>query len=487
MFENFDGTGRPPRQVQLDAFAWLRENLGKHKYLAMNLPTAVGKQAIARTLQLELGGHYITPSNILLDQALKTYPDINCLKGVAHYKCNSLPDVTCAERREVMKCGCKDCHYTAIRRAAMTGTPTIFNPLSFYFMTFSEQFVAPELIVVDEAHSLLGMLFELVSYRLPYSKYLWPKEFDAVSVREWLLKTSGKYLQASYVYQQAGEIKKAAQYRSESKKMACIAGYMSDSPQNWVLYTEQGLYKNKPETFLWIKPTHVPQGLIDRILCSRTVVLMSATLSTFEVEAIAGGQSYAYLDLPSPIPKEQQPVLFRPARTMNHETPVTEIADWVKEQIGTYPGRNTIIHVTYSLSMKLRSLFPQCRFNTPEDKDDVLAEFKKHGGIWFAAGCAEGIDLPGDECRLNLIPSLYRINIMDPWVKKRMSLADGQLWYDMQTLQTLQQQAGRSTRGETDSSIIIVGDPALPRLVTRHKNRISQSFRKRIIWSKGKE
>jgi Rad3-related DNA helicase len=486
MFSNFDGTGRPPRQVQLDAFEWLRQNLGKQKFLAIQAPCGSGKQALARTLQLELGGHYITPSNILLNQCLGTYPGINCLKGVSHYQCRDNPDITCQEKREVVRCGCTDCHYTATRKRALQGEPTIFNPLSYYYLTFSEKFIPPELIVVDEAHNLLPMLFELVSHRFPFSKYKWPNSTNLIVIRDWLIVTARKYERASWEYQKQGFIKKAATARGESKKLTTIAEYMYESPQNWVIYTERGEYKKKPETFLWVKPTHVPQRLIQSILCSQTVVLMSATLSTFEVEAITGGAPYAYLDLPSPIPKEQQPVLFRPAQTMNYETPVEEIADWVKEQIRAFPGRNTLIHVTYALSNKLRRLFPRSRFNTPEDKDAVLADFKKKGGIWFAAGCAEGLDLPGDECRLNLIPSLYRINIMDPWVKKRMSLADGQLWYDMQTLQTLQQQAGRSTRSETDSSIIVVGDPALPRIVTRHKNRIPQSFRDRIIWAKGK-
>jgi Rad3-related DNA helicase len=365
----------------------------------------------------------------------------------------------------------------------MAGEPTIFNPLSYYYLTMSEKFVKPDLIVVDEAHSLLSMLFELVSHRFPYSKYQWPRSLDTVAIREWLFKTSAKYMRASFEFRKKGLFKKAAQARGESLKMDTIGGFLAESPHEWVIYTEQGLYRNKPETFMWVKPLHVPRRLIDRILCAPTVVLMSATLSTFEVGAIAGS-TYAYLDLPSPIPKEQQPILFRPARTMNWETPANEVADWIHNQICAYPGLNTIVHVSYGMSKKLRPFFPRCRFNTPDDKDQMLAEFKESGGIWLASGCAEGLDLPGDECRLNLIPSLYRINIADPWVKKRMSLEDGALWYDMQTLQALQQQAGRSTRGETDSSTVIVGDPAMPRLVNMHRNRIPESFRARIKWSK---
>jgi Rad3-related DNA helicase len=101
----------------------------------------------------------------------------------------------------------------------------------------------------------------------------------------------------------------------------------------------------------------------------------------------------------------------------------------------------------------------------------------------LASGCSEGVDLPGDVCRVNIVPLLYRLNIGDAVIKKRMAKEDGRQWYNYETVKALIQQAGRSTRGTEDYSITYVLDPALPRLILDKSLEIPQSLKESIVWT----
>jgi Rad3-related DNA helicase len=113
----------------------------------------------------------------------------------------------------------------------------------------------------------------------------------------------------------------------------------------------------------------------------------------------------------------------------------------------------------------------------------VLEQFKTRGGIWIASGCAEGIDLPGDLCRVNIIPILLYSNPYSPLVKKQLALPLGHLKYELHTIKIFIQQCGRSTRNESDYSTIYVGDTRLPGLIAKNIKYIPESFVKSIKWS----
>jgi Rad3-related DNA helicase len=72
---------------------------------------------------------------------------------------------------------------------------------------------------------------------------------------------------------------------------------------------------------------------------------------------------------------------------------------------------------------------------------------------------------------------------MDPVVKRRMA-KESNKYYDLETLKTLIQQVGRSTRGVDDYSTTIIGDKGLGRLIHKWKDELPKGFLKSITWSK---
>lgn len=483
-FSRYDGTGRRPRPQQTQVFDWLTENWNESPVKAIVGPPGVGKSLIARTIQRATGGIIITPSNLLIDQYHDTYPNVNFVKGKVHYTCPA-SGLSCFEWTTVLdQKACHDCVYTRCKRAAGEGEPTIFNPMSLAYFVKARPTRFP-CVIVDEAHLLPGMLINLVSRRLKRSAYYFND--SVVGERElwkWLLDQSHRCLKLADDYHQANNNKEAAKAREDADSFAILAEVVQREPHNVAVWIDEEVYGRKREQFLNIKPVLPPRFLVDSICKTDHLVLMSGTLFPHDVEALSGGDRTAWLDVSSPIPVENRPILYRPTPfKMNSQTDPQQIVDAIEKILAEFPGRNTIIHVSYSLAKKLHLLFrTKVLTNTPETKDAVLAEFKARGGVWLAAGCAEGIDLKDNLCRLNIIPKLLFPDLTDPGVRKRRAMKDGERWYDLETLKTTIQQDGRSTRHEKDHSIKIIMDPNFSRLVNRHKALLPQAFVESIRW-----
>jgi Rad3-related DNA helicase len=131
----------------------------------------------------------------------------------------------------------------------------------------------------------------------------------------------------------------------------------------------------------------------------------------------------------------------------------------------------------------LSKYFPDAHLHTPDTKASTLKAFKKTGGLWIAAGCAEGIDLAGDHARLNLVPIVPFANLGDPLVKARLAQPGGQVDYTMDAMITLIQQIGRSTRGSDDYSVSVCGDNRLAGLIAKLPNQLPKSFLEAIKWN----
>lgn len=485
-FSRFDGTGRTPRPVQKQFLDWLAENWNEADVFAGQLSVGSGKSALARALQIATGAHVITPSNVLIEQYMATYPRNNFLMGKARYSC--FWGVSCSERVDVMEQpACAECPYQKCRSRAHT-EPTFFNPLSlFYFkMQMKER---PKVLVVDEAHQLSSMILMLCEKKFRRSMYRWTdKCLSEIYLLEWMREQIRKLEKLSLVYEKAKDAKgrkKFSEITGELESLRIVSTTLADDPGNYAIYTENGKYRGKPETFLVVRPVRPPKLVVRRILDCGKILILSGTLLPTDIEDLAVDRTVRFIDLPSPIPKEQRPILYRPVSfAMNYKTDPKQIVDAIERVLDEFPNRNTIVHVSYALSAKL---FPHFKrpvlHNTSENKTEVLERFKRTGGVFLAAGCAEGIDLKDDLCRLNIIPQLMFPNLSDVVVQKRKAQEGGEDWYGLETMKICVQMAGRSTRHETDHSVTVVMDPNFSRVVNRLKTKLPQSFLEALVWS----
>lgn len=479
--KRFDGTGRTPRPVQTDALQWLSVNWETSSAFAISAPVAAGKSALAKAISVATGAHIITPTNLLVDQYHDIYPTMNFLKGKQHYTCS--PQMSCYEWvNECEQPACNGCPYVAAKdRAAYQ--PTFFNPMSYWYFTMTEGFEPPEVLVVDEAHTLASSLLLLCGVRIRKSEYQFPKDTnDELTLIRWLdniIENLNKLRKLNEANRS-----KTAEITQEIAKLRLTCNGLKENPQNYAIWTEKGMWRRKKETFLNIKPLSVPQYITKRFFSARKVVLLSGTIMETDVKELLGGRKVLFKDLPSPIPPSSRPIQYTPVPfRMNWETPPAGIARSIEDVVRRHPGQNTIIHVSYDLSAKLLPHFTiPIISNNPENKDEKLAEFKSKGGVFLAAGCAEGIDLKGDLARVNIIPKLLYPNLKDPVVIKRKALADGAQWFALVTLRTVIQQAGRSTRDTDDHSTTYILDPSFSAVYHRWKRFLPTYFIESLQW-----
>lgn len=483
-FSKFDGSNRAPRAIQTSTLKWISDNWSS-KVLACNLPTGVGKSAILRAIQLEFPGSVgIVPSNILLDQYRTTYSELNYLKGVAQYVCLEDSEYTCQDRKLLKQPPCEGCTYKSCRERALTES-TIFNPISYHYLTKTKSFVKSQVTIIDEAHKLIDTLMLLVDISFRKGKYDYPEINTELELLDWLKVIKAKITLLIAKYKKSGQSDRIIEHIRKIDKIDFLIKSLETNPQDFVFFEREASYKNSKDKYLCIQPIKPPKWILDTIFENTDkVILLSATLLVDDLWKL-GIKDYRYLDVPSPIPKEQRVVEYLPSGfSMNYKSEPSDIANYIKKAIASHNEVNCVVHVSYTWSNKLKPFFPNALFNTPETKNQVLDHFKKTGGLWIASGCSEGLDLPDNECRLIIIPLIVLGNPKDPVTAKQLALPYGRLSYELKAIKTVIQQAGRGTRSETDYSTTIIGDNKFPNLILKNKKFIPKSFIEAIIWSK---
>jgi Rad3-related DNA helicase len=223
-----------------------------------------------------------------------------------------------------------------------------------------------------------------------------------------------------------------------------------------------------------------PEGLLSQVLRADKIILMSGSLTQDETALLAHGRSHQWITKPYLAPPANRPVHIW---TVDQESrrDVKVLASKVRELYELHGRCPTLVHVTYGDSNAYRNeLFDlDPLVNSQTNKFETEQEFRRKGGIWIASGCAEGIDLADDACRLLIIPSLLYQNMGDIHVQKRLGLPDGQRWYSLKTLESTIQRLGRGIRHGNDRCVSYILDPSFARLWGLYG---SQFEKLNIVW-----
>jgi hypothetical protein len=453
-----DGTDKKPRQVQADYFNHLEQNW--QQYHVLDGPPGIGKSFIARAIQLAVPNTgIITPNNVLVKQYSEAY-NLNALMGKDNYD--------------------NELEYHAAK-SAVKGVETVFNPLSFYYYYLrNEKVKKPTTVVIDEAHKLADMLLLTLSKDFPVSYYNIPKGLSEGGFLQWL---DGIVHKMAPITRIVNPSKGQAKLINQFENLFILYDYLSQHLDKVkISYEVAPDWRGKDRLVLRTQPLTIPHELLHTIFGEKTrFIMMSGTITQFDIDELLPGQDVDYYRIGALAPVENRYVIHKPLTSRrNIEQQVNAIAD-----LYTKHGKvNTLVHVTYS-DMPLIAKGLQKRGVSPlhhnkEDKEEVLNKFKEKGGLLLAAGMAEGVDLPGDMCRLLIIPRLQFPYLGDSGVKKRMALPNGQEWYDLHTMKTTVQQLGRGVRGGDDACISYILDPLFPKLIEKTKKYLHPTFREAL-------
>jgi Rad3-related DNA helicase len=463
-----DGTNRKPRDEQVDYMSHLSKVWNDSKILGLLAPPGVGKSYIARTIQRTVPNtQIITINNNLVDQYVNTYPELNPLKGLDYYE--TLVD------------------YKLSRARAAVG-PNVCNPLSFYYYYLRNPDYKPTTVVIDEAHRIDEMLLMTLSQSFPCATYGIPKDLTYKEFHEWLIKVTNKL---GLVTKTETETQKRLNRIYEKFKI--IADYLQGRLDTVKIFYEMkeegftppGKKKQPPKLHLTIQPVRMPVGLLETIFGKDTrILLMSGTLTRAHLERWYPNESKIDFVQYAPVaPVENRLVHYCPVSGDSRWTP-DDIANAIRSAFLSRERPTTLVHVSYAFGKVLAPLLSDLRpiVNTKEDKQAKIEEFKAKGGLFLASGMAEGVDLPGNLCRLLIIPRIIFPNLADQGVQKLLAMPDGQMWYSLNALLQVVQQLGRGVRGADDSCESIIMDPKWPRLIHDHGHHMTEGFLAGNVW-----
>lgn len=520
--------GLPPlRAKQADAIEQILDAYSRGvKLVVLDAPTGFGKtvtgETVRRMLQVPATA-YLCSTKSLQDQVAREGWG-SVLKGRANYvPQHPITGETCADctwSKQTPKClFCtrkRDCPYEVAKGAAIADPLAILNYA--YFLTEANgpgRFSGRGLVIADEAdlleQELMGHVsFEIGRFRMASWKWSPPEKVTVESswqqwFADYLPKIRGKVNELTTQLHGNGqqtlidgpamptktltkltrELKYAAELES---KMRAVAAGLEDG--GWVFTGRNDGVEFKP-----IKVDGLGRDRLWRhgdrwLLMSGTVISAGELL-----DSLGWDQGYEWVKVGSSFPVEHRRVHVIPTGNMGRKT-IDEAKPALARSLARisarHPEDRMLLHaVSYDLSDYVRGVLLDVgrtvfSYRSAGERDAALADFRKHAGACLVAPSMDrGVDLPHEDCRVQVICKVPFPNLGDKQVAARLYGGGraGQMWYAVNTVRTIMQMCGRGVRSEDDWCTTYVLDDAFKDQVwAKNRNLFPLWWREGVVW-----
>lgn len=492
------------RPQQVEALLFIEKNYDLFDFFCLNLPVGAGKSWVATTYnnwidQNNLGKTAdITPTKLLQDQYTKDFTWIPDLKGMNNYACRQAAKEgdTCADRKRASGdgklCGGPECcTYMAARTDASQARTAIFN---FHSYLFNKMWESKDHLVIDEGHNTRNFLEGL------YTLNLWGCELgfdgtvktDVETIRT-ILDTQWKTVKNEITEALARRLGKDIVDELEEirQQLESVMEGLAEFGNDILITKKEELYKKRKyfqrdmsefkdsmQTVVRIKPLKVSTIAHWALWREeiKKVLFLSATISKTDMAELGiEPNQVACFTSSSPIPADRRKFIVWPKVDMSYQKQKANIPEAV-ESIRLIAEKNKdtkgVIHCTYEVARLLEKHLIDGRymFHATANKNDVYHRFResKKPSILVACGMAEGIDLPDDFARWQIILKVQYPSLGDDvWAWK---CSNNHRAYQWETIKTIIQQSGRICRGPNDKGFTYMLDSSFLKLWERTKN-----------------
>lgn len=462
----FPGT---PRPVQIDVLEELERHWEDNDVFVISMPVGSGKSYTAGTIvKWKTYADIITPTNLLVDQYVKDFPEFPKLFRKNMYACCAFykrrRHAPCARQRDMRK-------IMSLKHGVMN--------YYMYMSLYTRQRECAPILIVDEAHNLIPTMQSLMAKKMWKHEYHWPENLkNNRDLQHW-----AEMEMENYKFGTRYETLKLVADQCKSHKPT----YVFEKTQEWWHKTKEAEYRD----LINIKPVEVARG--PQYFWGKHVkklVLMSSTISRKDIEAMGlSKRRVKYIEAGSPIPAKNRPIYVRPVTSVTRETlpqDAEKIANYVENVLlPQHEGEKGVIHATYQMAGLLRHfLHHNNRFiwHTKDDKGAKYQEFRnspsEQGKVLVASGLYEGIDLPGDLGRWQVIAKVPWISLGDRAIKYKAETDDE--WYRWETLKSLIQATGRVCRGPNDYGATYIVDNTFERLYNKSDKLLPGWFKEAV-------
>jgi Rad3-related DNA helicase len=437
-------TWRPHQQETVAAIA----EAGHQRIHALCAPTGSGKSVIAMALarHLEAKTIILTGTKALQEQYAQDF-DVPMAKGRGNFRCardkkRSAAEAPCAHTR--YSCPAREqCAYYIQRDRALGAPICVLNyPFFLAEANYTDRIKAVDLLVCDEGHNLERVLIDFASIEfkveeLPADWRPWSRVSD---VAAWARVALHDY-----------DTDLAENLEPRILDLVRRLRRTAFLPTNlgWVLQHGQAGIRIRP---LW------GSAAADDIFPhAKQLLIMSATLMPATLEACGlDPHDWDWHETPSIFPSTNQPIYLWPITNLSaksREDDYLRVAEAMDRIIARSIPEKGLIHMaSRSLEEKLLGFSkygPLIRTHTTEERQQVLSEFKAaRAGILSSVSMMEGIDMPDDLLRWQIIPKTPFADLGDPVVAARAR--DNPDWYKQDAICRIIQAAGRGMRHKED-------------------------------------
>lgn len=461
-------SGLIPRREQAEILQAVQERWHLADVFCIDMPVGTGKSAVAYTIgawRASFGEStsIAVPSNILLSQYEVSFPSLPILRRQSLYSCADFKR-SCGETKESLGFMCKSCPCSAARTRVETSKVRAATSYGYAAnRLFSTNLVA------DEAHSLIDVLRDTAAVKIWYSKFRFPDGLQTLTdVVEWI----------------QGRLRK-----TPNERLARTLNELLRIRLGAVVEYKEELNRGKPDRLLQVTAVSaVSAGPFLWPKMVRKIVLMSATIGPKDVEELRlNNLRVTYLKCGSPIPAANRPIVYEPTANMAYnyrKASVPMLAVKLLELLNRFPTKG-LVHVPYEVATQLQAVLdhPRLVWHTKKNKTAQFNAFKdsppEEGKVLIASGMYEGIDLPYDAARWQVIAVVPYPPLNVEWVKSRA--AEDPEWYAWSTVKPLIQASGRVVRAADDHGTTIITDMQFARLLQKHRKLFPIYFLEALV------
>ena len=504
-----------PRSNQLETISEIMEAVDcGFKYIVLESGTGTGKSAIAVTLANMFTSSYIlTQTKQLQQQYINDFQcsDFNQVKGRVNFQClNFLNRVTCDEGRCVTcNYNCKfslknqkipKCEYYYQKFIGLNSKTVISNyHYLFHELNYVGDFKKRELLICDEAHNLEFILMNLLKLEFNRKDL---KDHINFNISENLINklNNGDYRtwttfieKIKSKYQLEFEKIRYLNNKNILNKISFIKNEINNcnrfienikfDPDFWIFNF------NEHSQTIQFKPLKIDKYPKKMLFSFGDVCLfMSATILDYELFAkwIGLEMDEIYpIRKKSPFDIKKNPIIASNKYNLSKSSinvNAYKTLDLINNILEKHKNEKGLIHtISWQCKDFIINNIDNERFisHNLDNKIEQIEKFKKskEALVFISPSMDEGINLPGDLCRFQIIYKIPFPDLGDKQIKIRSNFDFN--WYNYQTSLRLIQTHGRGMRYENDYCKTYFIDNRLNNFVLTN-NLIPDSFKDAI-------
>ena len=518
-----------PRFGQLDIIQDINDAIKQgYKYIILEAGTGTGKSAIATTLAKMYESAYILTMTTQLQSQYSNGFDFPLVKGRGNFAClNSNLDLSCdmglcktapassnfycpygvaknpsldaelafedSHGGTVFYQSPNHCHYWNQKANAINSPITLKKyDYAIVELNYVKHFAPRSLLILDEAHNIENKLMATMEVTLynrtlenDISKHISPETLKDGELKDWIMEIDA--IRESYEEIDLKDVKKnkADRIRSTIGRLKTLTNNLEKEPKNWVIDAE--------ESGVTFKPLRVHHYAKDNLLkYGDVVIFMSATILSHKMFSKWLGlnpNEVYHIKVDSPFTKEKRPIILNLAGKMSAnriKNTAPKTIPILQEILKKHEGDKGLIHThSYKCQQYILNNLYNSRLvsHTSQNREQILDFFEKDENplVLVSPSMSEGVDLPYDKCRFQIIYKMPFPYLGDKQVNMRMKR--DKKWYAYKTVMTLMQAYGRGMRAEDDSCYTYIIDSDINMLFKSpmYRSLIPDFFKEAVV------